>query len=135
MKGERPPKAYLDTSIVVSFLFGGDLHHAVSRQVFAEADKATCMLIVSDLVLLELASLYGRLRDGRRVRLEDALRTLLQLKNVRLAETKLEPLKVLKQRRLEGVTPMDRLHIQAAEALGCDFFLTLDRALLDAQLR
>ena len=121
-------KVYLDTSVLLSLLLSYDKHHDTTVKIFSAARKIDCQLILSDLTLLEVSSLYSRLRDPEQKRFTKELTRLLGRRELVHAQTTLEPSSVLTTPVVgeRDISFEDRLHVVAARQLGCQMMLTLD---------
>lgn len=124
-------KLFLDTSILINYLFPNEIHHRDTTAFFENAERRGYRCVVSDLSLLELSSIYDRLGENSKTRMKNALARLRASKSTKFIPlTRSEPPKehIVHWGNLELA---DRLKLLTAEQKGCDYFLTFDKNFLE----
>ncbi len=132
MAPQRKIKAYVDTNVLAKLLFKTETFHRDIVELVRQADVKGYKLVISDLVLLELSSVYDRVDHRGKATMGNILPKLLNHKSITF---RFAPLPLSREGvRLaskEDLTSTDLLHLTTANRLGCNFFITFDRVLLE----
>ena len=119
-------KYYIDTSIVIAFMDLKDPNHSSAVRIL---NGLGGVKIVSDLVFIELISVYAR------AGFEDAVaRAIYSIETVGAVKRSIDFNKVLRVSAKYGaklkLRTLDLLHIVSSYLLGADAFITLDRGII-----
>jgi len=117
---------YIDTNIVISYIDESDPYH---KRVFDFINKLRNDRVVSELVLIELVSVYSR--AGFEEPLPLALYSVKKIKadviEIDFNEVIRTALKYAYELKLRT---LDLLHLVASKLIGCERFITLDKEII-----